>query len=83
MVKHIQKICRLLPTTFLIVFDHFVGLALKGLIQMEIPSYFCSRRVGLLLWENTVTFYMDYFPRVLVFSNFRIYDESKKSCPVS
>ena len=33
MVKHAQKIRRLLPTNCLSVFDHFVGLALKGLIK--------------------------------------------------
>ena len=32
LVKHIQIIRRLLPTNSLSVFDHFVGLALKGLI---------------------------------------------------
>ena len=31
MVKHTQKIHRLLPANWLSVFDHFVGLALKGL----------------------------------------------------
>ena len=31
MVKHAQTIRRLLPTNCLSVFDHFVGLALKGL----------------------------------------------------
>ena len=31
MVKHIQTICRLLPTNYLSVFEHFVGLALKEL----------------------------------------------------
>ena len=31
MVKHTQTICRKLPTNCLSVFDHFVGLALKGL----------------------------------------------------
>ena len=31
MVKHTQTILRLLPTNCLSVFDHFVGLALKGL----------------------------------------------------
>ena len=33
MVKHTQTIRRLLPTNCLSVFDHFVGLALKGLIN--------------------------------------------------
>ena len=32
-VKHTQTIRRLLPTNCLSVFDHFVGLALKGLSQ--------------------------------------------------
>ena len=32
MVKHTQRICRLLPTYCVGVFDHFVGLALKALI---------------------------------------------------
>ena len=31
MVKHTQTICRLLGTNCLSVFDHFVGLAFKGL----------------------------------------------------
>ena len=31
MVKHTKKIRRLLPTNYLSVFDHFVGLALNGL----------------------------------------------------
>ena len=32
MVKLTQTIRRLLPTNFLSVFDHFVGLSLKGLM---------------------------------------------------
>ena len=35
MVKHIQKIPRLLPTNYLSVFEHFAGLALKGLIPLQ------------------------------------------------
>ena len=31
MVKHTQKIRQQQPTNFLSMFDHFVGLALKGL----------------------------------------------------
>ena len=33
MVKHAQAICREQPTNCLSVFDHFMGLALKGLRQ--------------------------------------------------
>ena len=36
MVKHSQAIRRLLPTNCLSVFDHFVGLALKGLRATQI-----------------------------------------------
>ena len=32
MVKHTQTIRRFSPTNYLSVFDHFVGLAFKGLI---------------------------------------------------
>ena len=31
MVKHTQTICQKNPTNCMSVFDHFVGLALKGL----------------------------------------------------
>ena len=33
MIKHTQEIRRQQPTSFLSVFDHFVGLALNGLID--------------------------------------------------
>ena len=43
MVKHTQTICRLLPTKCLSVFDHFVGLLLKGLKHVSISKIFkCS-----------------------------------------
>ena len=35
MVKQTQAICRLLPANSLNVFDHFVGLALKGLSEQK------------------------------------------------
>ena len=35
MVKHPQTIFRLLPTNCVSVFDHFVGLALKGLKKID------------------------------------------------
>ena len=34
MIKHTQTIRRLLPTNCLSVFDHFVGLGLKGLRKL-------------------------------------------------
>ena len=36
MVKHTQTIRRLLPTNYLSVFDHFVGLAFKGFVPARI-----------------------------------------------
>ena len=42
MVKHTQTIRRLLPINGLLVFDHIVGLALKGLIHVLNPQ----------LWEE-------------------------------
>ena len=39
-VKHTQKIPRLLPTNCSSVFDHFVGLVLKGIIHWAtLPCY--------------------------------------------
>ena len=35
MVKHTQTIRQLFPTNFLKVYDHIVGLALKGLRSQE------------------------------------------------
>ena len=52
MVKHTQTICRLLPTNCLSVFDHFVGLALKGLNSLSevVVAYrFCYMNSGQLL----------------------------------
>ena len=34
MVKYTQRNCQLLPTNYLSVFDHFVGLTLKGLTHL-------------------------------------------------
>ena len=39
-VKHTQTIRRLLPTTSLSVFDHFVGLALKVARVFNIKLFF-------------------------------------------
>ena len=42
MVQHAQTIHRLLPTNCLSVFDHFAGLALKGLRLVPSRDH-CSR----------------------------------------
>ena len=62
MDKHTQTICRLLPMGCLSLFDHFMGLALKGLIyalgypkdkfrpltkkQPELPQLICVFKIG-------------------------------------
>ena len=54
MVKHTQTIYQLLPTNHLSVFDHFVGLALKGLrfsnsvFQQYLNNYLNSLKVLIL-----------------------------------
>ena len=40
MIKHTQKIRRQKLTNYLSVFDHFVGLALKGLTQEDVNGFF-------------------------------------------
>ena len=51
MVKHIQTIRRLLPTNFLSVFDHFVGLLLKGL---KMKKAFDNALGSLLVIQNVL-----------------------------
>ena len=45
MFKHTQTIRRQIPTNWLSVFDHFVGLALKVLRKYEINVKFFFQRV--------------------------------------
>ena len=55
MVKHTQTIRWLLPTNSLSVFDHFVGLALKGLILIV------SNKPSIWMWIfacNTLAWYL-------------------------
>ena len=47
MFKHIQTICRFLPTNCLSMFDHFVGLVLKGLTKIL--------SMILIIWKKTKT----------------------------
>ena len=51
MVKHIQTIRRLLPTNFFSVFDHFVGLLLKGL---KMKKAFDNALGSLLVIQNVL-----------------------------
>ena len=49
MVNHTQTICWLLPTNCLSMFDHLVGLALKGL-SLSSPILMSE---SFLLWDQT------------------------------
>ena len=57
MVKRTQTIRRLLPKNCLSMFDHFVGLALKGLKKV-LNQYFVSRTAEIIccydILENTI-----------------------------
>ena len=73
MVKHTQTICGLLPmpTNYLSLFDHFVGLVIKGLITLfffykmslslfllshyKIEHYWNCRKVSKNKRENKIT----------------------------
>ena len=52
MVKHIQIICRQKPTNCLSVFEHFVGLALKGLIVQSFRKNLFLYNVWVALSSN-------------------------------
>ena len=56
MVKHTQRIRRLLPTNCLSVFDHFVGLALKEL----------TKRVAEIKREPFLYIYIFYMHSILL-----------------
>ena len=59
MAKHTQTICRQQPTNCLTVFDHFVGLAFKGLkLSISVPFYFhqifhiVERKLDIFIFES-------------------------------
>ena len=54
MAKHTQTICRLLPTNCFSVFEHFVGVVLKGLNVTNIIQYF------LLIYQHIKTLIAKY-----------------------
>ena len=56
MVKHTERIRRLLSTSSLSVFEHFVGLAAKGLMKQINPlhatsAFLCPLGINLLRFE--------------------------------
>ena len=54
MAKHTQTICRLLPANCFSVFEHFVGVVLKGLNVTNIIQYF------LLIYQHIETLIAKY-----------------------
>ena len=54
MVKHTQTIRRLLPTKCLSVFDHFVGLGLKGLKTARLLFIFSTRLQVSTLFNKSI-----------------------------
>ena len=51
MIKQTQAVRRLLPTNCLSVFDHFVGLSLKGLSEL-IPNFLLSLSTKIHYYEK-------------------------------
>ena len=52
MAKHTQTISRLLPVNYLSVFDHFEGLALKGLGTEKTGIRICFTRFSDVCFAN-------------------------------
>ena len=63
MAKHTQTISRLLPADYLSVFDHFEGLALKGLGTEKTGIRICFRRFSDVYFGKHET-----KPRTTIFS---------------
>ena len=60
MVKHTQTIRRDLPTNYLRVFDHFVGLPPKGLTKIKAITV--KQLVRCLWTSNYVIWYLEFIP---------------------
>ena len=54
MVKQTQTICRLLPTNWLNLFEHFVRLALKGFNVKSLHDHFCMMLVEYFMWNDKI-----------------------------
>ena len=61
MVKHTQTIRWQLPTNFLNVFDHFVGLALKGLKNSVFQTLLKDRTEYLENYEFSASSILTYY----------------------
>ena len=58
MFKHTQTINRLLPTNYLVVFDHFVGLVLNGLRLQILPNNIHSHMFFLMKFVYVCNWYI-------------------------
>ena len=73
MVKYIETTRRLLPTNCLSVFDHFVGLALTGLIlEILLPDLIC------LKLSIKIPDFINFFP-MFSFDTFKIFRKPNTS----
>ena len=68
MVKHTQTIRRLLQTNYLNVFDHSVGLALKGLNTPLRPR----SQVFIINFEHDICYNVQYINHLLLFTTFNL-----------
>ena len=66
MVKHTQTIRQMLPTSFLSLFDHFVGLALKWLNEKKIDLHVYASKSKKLLYDQIAV--RNYFTTQINFS---------------
>ena len=75
LVKHTQTIHRLLPTNCLNVFDHFVGLVIKGLIRLPLLKMTFSYR--LLEEDKYHKIYLQIYDTILTVNKYE-HDNLKK-----
>ena len=91
MVKHTQIIRRQKPTNYLGVFDHFVGLALKGLIKKvahivgkKIAKFFNNLRgnVSATLVFSKFFFFLVFFKNYPSKYLFKVNNRNRKKCEI-
>ena len=88
MVKHTETIHRLLPTNCFSVFDHFVGLALRGLKILFLKSTKQNKSKWIFIIKNLIVFdlrsfweSLGYFREPLNIENYKKIVVFSKSVP--
>ena len=69
MVEHTQTIRQLLPTNFLSLSDHFVGLVSKGLILISDRTVLYGNVAFLILALSTKKSYSSFLEKVFILQN--------------